>query len=172
MHDAIILIGLALALVIGWRVGNKFAAFCLIIAVLLVSMAAQAHAGVRQSNGGTGICHWWRVQEYRDGVTSGSELWHVNQKVSWCSEIINGKWRFVNTTTRTKGHGENPFWAWGGWNTVAAHHYTAPNRWVFTVSAEEDGMTPIFYQEHNYPKIQMTVYPWVGKWGLTASCGC
>jgi hypothetical protein len=181
MSTWILIIGLVGAIGVGvaYYTGTIrwYVAVPAVLGILLLAMAAQAanaqaNTRVRLSTSAV-ECHSYSVTEYRNGVVFGSELWHLNQRLSWCQVPPSGPvWE---GPVVHRSHGTNAFWVFNDYQTkTKVKKLLNPTRWQVYVKAAFTG-SPDFYgiAEHNYPWIRMTI--WKKNWqhvAYTASCGC
>jgi hypothetical protein len=137
---------------------------------LMVPATAQADTNNDLTTNGSPLCFKWHMEEFRSGVIVSGLLWRIDQTVTWCND---GAGHFNGTPKRVSyTHSEGVTWAFGGWDEHSITHKTNPSRYVYRIAATENGLTPIFINEHNYPYVRMTVYPGAGQAAWAASCGC
>lgn len=141
---------------------------------LATPSAAQASTTQSLTTNHSPICFKYHFREYRDGLTTNSLLWRIDQTVYWCTDFhghfLGGK------PTVTRSHAQGKLWKWDGWtDVITAQHKKNPNRYVFRVAAAVHSLLPLPFtdlREHNKPYIRQTIYPDPGHATWASSCGC
>lgn len=147
-----------------------------VIAVLLLLLipAVTANATTKIQGGPATVpnhryCNWFRVQEQRYGALD-SQLWDLQEKVTWC---INANHSKVNYLRRTWGYKTGIFWSLH--SHVLSGSKASDDSWYSRrVSAEFHGYVPaLAVHEVNRPFVKIKVYANArGHVSYDTGCGC